>query len=63
MLAPVLSLAAVLLGLACIVGDHALGAVLLRRAGNPEAGATSLRVLGMVLFVAGGVAFLAWMPT
>jgi hypothetical protein len=64
MLAPLLSLATLLLGLALILGDGAVGSVVHRRARvrDPESGAVSARALGIVLFVAGGVAFLAWAP-
>lgn len=61
-MAAILALAALALGLACIVADHRVARAVLRRAEDPQAGAATVRMLGLVLFVAGGVAFLAWTP-
>ncbi|HEX2206701.1 MAG TPA: hypothetical protein VHG93_03410 [Longimicrobium sp.] len=58
----VLGLLAIALGLACILADEQISRAVWRTAEDPQAGATSARVLGLILFVAGGVAFLAWTP-
>jgi len=58
----VLGLLAVVLGLACILADEHLSRRVWRTAEDPQAGATSVRVMGLILFVAGGLAFLAWQP-
>lgn len=55
----ILGIVALFLGLALIMADQHLSRAVWRRAEDPEAGATTLRVLGLILFVAGGVAFLA----
>jgi hypothetical protein len=58
----VLGLVAVALGLACILADDQISRKVWRTAEDPEAGATSARMMGFILFVAGGIAFLAWNP-
>lgn len=51
------SLAAILLGLALVLGDEHVG----RRARRgPEVGAANARTLGLILLVGGGLAFLNW---
>lgn len=62
MAAAFIALAALLLGLACIVADDRVARSVLRRGADPESGAATARILGVILFVAGGVAFLAWTP-
>jgi uncharacterized membrane protein len=62
MFAPLLALAAVALGLALVLADQHVARSVLRRTADPESGAATARVLGLILFVAGGVAFLAWAP-
>lgn len=57
----VLGLAALALGLVCILADHHVGRAV-RRTAEPEAGAATARILGLILLVGGGLAFLAWMP-
>lgn len=58
----VLGLFAVAIGLACILADHQIGRAVWRRLEEPEAGAASARMLGLILFVAGGLALLTWTP-
>jgi hypothetical protein len=58
----ILALAAVVIGIACIVGDQHISRAVLRQAEEPESGAASARVLGLILFVGGALAFLAWAP-
>lgn len=58
----VLGLVAVAIGLACILADHHLSRAVWRTSDDPESGAASMRMLGLILFVAGGLAFLTWMP-
>jgi hypothetical protein len=58
----VLGLIAVALGLACILADEHISRKVWRTAEDPQAGATSARMMGLILFVAGGLAFLAWNP-
>ncbi|HEU4885343.1 MAG TPA: hypothetical protein VFT45_24055 [Longimicrobium sp.] len=58
----VLGLVAVALGLASILADEHISRRVWRTAEDPQAGATSVRVMGLILFVAGGLAFLAWKP-
>jgi formate-dependent nitrite reductase membrane component NrfD len=58
----VLGLVAVALGLASILADEHISRKVWRTAEDPQAGATSVRVMGLILFVAGGLAFLAWKP-
>lgn len=58
----VLGLAAIILGLASILADEHISRRVWRTAEDPQAGATSVRVMGLILFVAGGLAFLAWKP-
>lgn len=60
--AALLGLAALVLGLALVLADQRVARSVLRRADRPEAGAATARMLGLILFVAGGVAFLAWAP-
>ncbi|HEX6373753.1 MAG TPA: hypothetical protein VF006_32800 [Longimicrobium sp.] len=57
-----LGLLAVVMGLACILADETISRKVWRTAEDPQAGATSVRVMGLILFVAGGLAFLAWNP-
>ena len=57
-----LGLVAVALGLASIMADEQISRKVWRTAEDPQAGATSIRVMGLILFVAGGLAFLAWSP-
>lgn len=58
----VLGLVAIALGIACILADEKISRAVWSQAEDPQAGASSARVLGLILFVSGGVAFLAWMP-
>lgn len=58
----VIGLAILLVGLVLILADQHVSRAVWRRAEEPDAGATSVRMLGAILFVAGGVAFLSWMP-
>ena len=56
----VLGIVAILLGLACILADEHISRKVWRTAEDPQAGAASVRAMGLILFVAGGLAFLAW---
>jgi hypothetical protein len=58
----VLGLIAVALGLACILADEQISRKVWRTAEDPQSGATSARMMGLILFVAGGLAFLTWNP-
>lgn len=58
----VLGLIAIAAGLACILADQHLSRAVWRTADDPESGAASMRMLGLILFVAGGLAFLTWAP-
>ena len=58
----VLGLVALVIGLACILADEQISRKVWRTAEDPQAGATSARMMGLILFVAGGIAFLAWNP-
>ncbi len=58
----VLGLAAIALGVVCIMADEHISRAVWRQAEDPQAGSASMRVLGLILFVAGGLAFLAWAP-
>jgi formate-dependent nitrite reductase membrane component NrfD len=58
----ILGLLAIVLGLACILADEQISRKVWRTAEDPQAGATSARAMGLILFVAGGLAFLAWNP-
>lgn len=58
----ILAIAAIALGLACILADQHVSRVVLRKAEEPDAGAATARMLGLILFVAGGLAFLTWTP-
>jgi hypothetical protein len=58
----VIGLAALALGVVCIMADEQISRAVWRQAEDPQAGAASMRVLGLILFVAGGLAFLAWTP-
>ena len=57
-----LGLVAIASGRACILADQQLSRAVWRTADEPEAGAASMRMLGLILFVAGGLAFLTWQP-
>ncbi|HEU0302065.1 MAG TPA: hypothetical protein VFR37_21600 [Longimicrobium sp.] len=57
----VLGLAAIAVGLACILADDRISRAVWREDGSVS-GATSMRVLGLILFVAGGLAVLSWTP-
>lgn len=57
----VLGIIAVTIGLACILADHPISRAVWRSE-DPESGAASMRMLGLILFVAGGLAFLTWTP-
>lgn len=58
----VLGLFAVVIGLACILADDHISRAVWRMSEDPESGAASMRMLGLILFVAGGLAFLTWAP-
>ena len=58
----VLGLVAIALGLACILADEHVSRAVWRQAAAPQGGAASARVLGLILFVAGGLAILNWHP-
>jgi hypothetical protein len=58
----VLGLVAIAFGIVCILADDKISRTVWRQAEDPQAGAASARVLGLILFVAGGLAFLAWTP-
>ena len=58
----ILAFAAIALGIVCILADEKISRTVWRAAEDPQAGAASARVLGFILFVGGGVAFLAWTP-
>jgi uncharacterized protein YjeT (DUF2065 family) len=58
----ILGLVAIAIGLACILADQQLSRAVWRTADEPDAGAASMRMLGLILFVAGGLAFLTWQP-
>lgn len=58
----VLGLVAIVIGLACILADQQISRAVWRTAEEPDAGAASTRMLGLILFVAGGLAFLTWSP-
>ncbi|MBW3570448.1 MAG: hypothetical protein KY467_05020 [Gemmatimonadetes bacterium] len=58
----VLGLFAIALGLVCILADEHISRRVWRTGEDPQAGAASVRALGLILFVAGGVALLAWSP-
>ena len=58
----VLGLVAAAIGLACILADQQISRAVWPRAEQPDAGAASARMLGLILFVAGGLAFLTWTP-
>lgn len=57
----ILGLVAIAIGLAFILADHQISRAV-RRAEESESGAASARMLGLILFVAGGLTFLTWMP-
>lgn len=57
-----LGIAALLVGLGMIVADQHVSRAVWRRAEDPESGAATARVLGLVLFVAGGLLLLTWTP-
>jgi formate-dependent nitrite reductase membrane component NrfD len=58
----VLGIVAILLGLACIMADEHISRKVWRAAEDPQAGSASVRAMGLILFVAGGLALLAWNP-
>jgi uncharacterized protein YjeT (DUF2065 family) len=58
----ILGLVAIAIGLACVLADQQISRAVWRTAEEPEAGAASMRMLGLILFVAGGLAFLTWQP-
>jgi hypothetical protein len=58
----VLGIIAISIGLACILADQHISRAVWRKTEVPESGAASMRMLGLILFVAGGLAFLTWMP-
>lgn len=58
----VLGIAAITLGLACILADDRISRAVWRDTQGSESGTTSIRVLGLILFVAGGLALLTWTP-
>jgi uncharacterized protein YjeT (DUF2065 family) len=58
----VLGLVAIAIGLACILADQQISRAVWRMSEDPESGSASTRMLGLILFVAGGLAFLTWMP-
>lgn len=58
----IVGIASVLLGLALILADEHVSRAVWRRAEEPEAGSASVRMLGLILFVAGGVALITWQP-
>lgn len=58
----ILGLLAIALGLSCILADQQISRVVWRKGEEPDAGAASARMLGLILFVAGGLAFLTWQP-
>ena len=57
-----LGITAIVTGLACILADQQIGRAVGREEQEPESGAASARVLGLMLFVAGGLALLTWAP-
>jgi threonine/homoserine/homoserine lactone efflux protein len=57
MLLLVLALAAISVGMVLVLADDRVGK---RAARGPEAGAAMARMLGMILLVCGGLAFLTW---
>lgn len=61
-MAAILGIAAIALGLACILADERISRAVWHEADGSESGAASTRVLGLILFVAGGLAVLAWAP-
>lgn len=58
----ILALAAIAVGLACIMADQHISRTVFGREEEPESGAASARVLGLILFVGGALTFLAWAP-
>lgn len=58
----VLGIAAIAIGLACILADDRISRAVWHDTEGSESGATSIRVLGLILFVAGGLAVLSWTP-
>jgi|GEM_PF-1568139 len=58
----VLGIAAILFGLACVMADEHISRTVWRKQEDPQAGAASVRILGLILFVAGGLTVLAWNP-
>lgn len=58
----ILGLVAIAIGLSFILADQQISRAVWRKAEESESGAASARMLGLILFVAGGLAFLTWMP-
>lgn len=58
----VFGLVAIAIGLACILADQQISRAVWRMSEDSESGSASMRMLGLILFVAGGLAFLTWMP-
>ena len=58
----VIGLLALAIGLACTLADHQISHAVWRQTEDPESGAASMRMLGLILFVAGGLALLTWAP-
>ncbi len=52
-----LALAAILIGIVMVLADERLGRFAPR---GPESGAAMARILGLILLVGGGLAFLQW---
>lgn len=58
----ILGIIALSIGLACILADDQISRAVWRQTEDPESGAASTRMLGLILFVAGGLALLTWTP-
>ena len=57
MLLLILAIIAISTGLVLVLADDRVGK---RAARGPEAGAAMARILGMILLIGGGLAFLSW---